>query len=251
MYLVLFFIFGLVLGSFYTNLGIRLCKKESIIKPRSHCDNCNHKLKIYELIPVFSYLFLKGKCSYCKERINIVYPVLELFTAILFALAFYVFGFDINLMIALILSSLFIIVIATDLNYYIIPDSILIVTGILIFIYNILEKGLKDATIYLVYGIIMFVFMYALMLIGNAVFKKESLGGGDVKLVGVLGMIFVPMLSFISLSLGAFIALPSALYFSLKKKDNIIPFGPFIIAAFLIIFYSKVEANTIINLLTF
>ena len=251
MYLVLFFIIGLIFGSFYVNLGIRIGKKESIITPRSHCDNCNHKLKFYELIPVFSYIFLKGKCSVCKKRINVIYPVLELFTGVLFALGFYVFGFDIKIMLALILSSLFIIVIATDLNYYIIPDSVLVITGILICIYNILDKGFIKACEYLVYGLIMFIFMYAVMLLGNLIFKKESLGGGDVKLLGVLGIGFTPMLSFISLSLGAFLALIPALYFSIKTKDNIIPFGPFLIAAFLIVFYTKIEASTVLNFFTF
>ena len=251
MYLALFFVLGLIFGSFYTNLGIRLCKKESIIGPASHCDNCNHKLKFYELIPVFSYVFLKGKCSNCKKSIDIIYPVLELFTALLFMLAFYVFGFDLKLMIALILSSLFVITVATDLNYYIIPDSVLVVTGILIFIYNILDKGFKDASIYIIHGAIMFIFMYALMLVGNALFKKESLGGGDIKLVGVLSMIFPVMLSFVSLTLAAFIALAPAIYLSVKKKDNIVPFGPFIIIAFLIIFYSGVTAREVLNLFTF
>lgn len=251
MYYILFFILGLIFGSFYTNTGIRLCKKESIIYPPSHCDNCNHKLKFYELIPVISYIFLKGKCIKCKKRINIIYPVLELLTGALFLLSFYVFGFDIKIMLALILSSVFIIIIATDLNYYIIPDSILVITGIQICIYNIIDKGLKQASIYLIYGLIMFIFMYCLMLVGNYIFKKESIGGGDIKLLGVLGMAFTPMLSFISLTLGAFLALVPALYFSIKTKDNIIPFGPFIIAAFLIVFYTKVDANTIINLFTF
>lgn len=251
MHIVLFFLIGLIFGSFYVNLGIRIGKKENIIFPRSHCDNCNHKLKFFELIPVFSYIFLKGKCKVCKKKINIIYPVLELSTGILFALSFYVYGFDLKIVLALILSSLFIIVIATDLNYYIISDGVLIVTGILICIYNVLDKGFIKAAEYLVYGLIMFIFMYSIMLLGNLIFKKESLGGGDVKLLGVLGIGFTPIISFISLSLGAFLALLPALYFSIKTKDNVIPFGPFIVAAFLIAFYTKVEPSTIINFFTF
>lgn len=251
MFLILFFIIGLIFGSFYVNLGIRIGKKESIIAPRSHCDNCNHKLSFYELIPVFSYIFLLGKCKNCHKKIDVTYPVLELFCASLFTLSFYKFGLTTELFLALILSSLFIIVIATDLNYYIIPDSILIITTILIFIYNIISKGFKDASIYLVYGLIMFIFMYSIMLVGNKIFKKESLGGGDVKLLGTLGTAFTPMLSFISLSLGAFLALLPALYLSIKTNDNIIPFGPFIIGAFLIIFFTGVDAKTVLNFFTF
>ena len=72
-YLILFFILGLVLGSFYNVVGLRLCKGESLIYPPSHCTKCNHKLKFYELVPVFSYIFLKGRCKNCKEKINIMY----------------------------------------------------------------------------------------------------------------------------------------------------------------------------------
>lgn len=250
MYILVFFV-GLILGSFYVNLGIRLCKKESIIFPGSHCDNCRSKLKFYELVPVFSYIFLKGKCKNCKKKIDITYPVLELFTAVLFTISFHIFGFTNELLLALIISSLFIIIMSTDLNYYIIPDSVLIITLVAIFIYNILDKGFNQASIYLVYGVIIFVFMYTLMLLGNAIFKKESLGGGDVKLVGILGTCFPPMLSFLSLSLAAFLALPLALYLKIKKKDNILPFGPFIVIAFLIILMSGLDAHTIINYLTF
>lgn len=251
MYLVLFFITGLIFGSFYVNLGIRLGKKESIILPRSHCDNCNHTLKFYELIPVFSYIFLKGKCKNCKKKIDVIYPICELFSGVLFLLSFYSFGFSGELFVALILSSLFIIIIATDLNYYIIPDSVLIIALVLIFIANLFTMGFKDASIHLVYGLIMFIFMYALMLVGNVIFKKESLGGGDIKLTFVLGTCFKPMLSFISLSLGAFLALIPALYFSIRTKDNVIPFGPFLIGAFLIIYFTGVDAKTIINFFTF
>lgn len=86
-YLILFFITGLLFGSFYNVVGLRLPKKESIIYPSSHCPKCNHKLSWYELIPVLSYIFLKGKCKNCKEKISIMYPVVELISGILFALS--------------------------------------------------------------------------------------------------------------------------------------------------------------------
>ena len=84
---------GLVLGSFYNVLGYRLPKKESIVFPSSHCPNCNHQLKFWDLIPVLSYIFLQGKCHYCKKKISIIYPIIELATAILFVTSYYIFGF--------------------------------------------------------------------------------------------------------------------------------------------------------------
>lgn len=248
-YLIFFFILGLIFGSFYNVVGLRLASGESLVKPRSHCPKCKHVLKFYELVPVFSYIFLRGKCKKCKKRISIMYPLIELFTAILFALSYYVYGFSYELILSIILCSLFMIVVVTDLNYYIIPDSIIIVFGVLIFIYNIITKGFLDACSYVVFGLIMFLFMFALMKIGNALFKEESLGGGDIKLMGILGMTFKPLLSVASLTLAAFIALPCSLYLMISKKDKIIPFGPFIIAGFIIIMFTGIDARDIVEFL--
>ena len=119
------------------------------------------------------------------------------------------------------------------------------------FIYNIISKGFLDACTYVVYGLIMFIFMYLLMKLGNFLFKEESLGGGDIKLMGVLGQLFNPFMSFISLALASLIAIPSSLFFNIKKKDNIIPFGPFITGGFLIMLFSKLDLQTILDFLTF
>ena len=108
---------------------------------------------------VFSYIFLKGKCRKCKQKISIMYPVIELITAILFALSYYVYGLSIDLFLSLLLCSVFVIIVVTDLNYYIIPDSIIIITGVLIFIYNIITKGILDACTYVVFGLIIFIFI--------------------------------------------------------------------------------------------
>ena len=248
-YIIITFVVGLVLGSFYNVVGLRICKGESIIFPSSHCPKCNHKLKPYELVPVLSYIFLKGKCKKCKDKISIMYPITELITGILFALSFYVFGFSSETILLMMISSLFVIIIVTDINYYIIPDSVLIVFGILILVYNLLTKGVKGSLIYLGYGLLMFMFMFILMKLGNAIFKEESLGGGDIKLMAVLGMTLKPIMSFFALSTGALLALPISLYIYKSKKDKIIPFGPFILCGFLIIMFAQVDTETIFSLL--
>ncbi len=247
---IAFLLIGLIFGSFYNVVGLRVSKKENLLFPGSHCPKCNHKLKPYELIPVFSYIFLKGKCKKCKEKISIMYPFIELCTGILFAISFYKYGFSTELILALLLSSLLVIVIVTDLNFYIIPDSIVVAFGILIFIYNIIARGILNACTYVVYGLIMFGLMYALMKFGNALFKKESLGGGDIKLMGILGMINKPIVSVVSLSIAAFIALPCSIFFLKKNNDKVIPFGPFIIIAFILIMFLGIDTKDIIKFLT-
>ena len=235
------------MGSFYSLVGFRLSNNLSIVKPRSYCEKCKKELKWYYLIPIFSYIFLKGKCKYCNSRISVFYPVSELLCGILFAVSFYSFGFSYELVIAILLSSLFIITMITDLNYYIIPDQINIVFGILIFATNVLRFGIKTGFIYLLYGLVMFGVMYLLMLLGNLIFKEESLGGGDIKLLFVLGMVFPIVLSFISIIFATLIAFPIALFIYIKNKDKAIPFGPFLVAGFLLTFLLKIDVSTIYN----
>ncbi len=248
-YLILFFILGTIFGSFYTVVGYRLCKKESIVFPRSHCPNCNHKLTPLELIPIISYIFLGCKCKQCKKKIPIFYPLVELFTGILFTVSFYSWGFTLDLLLCLLVSSMFVIIIITDLNYYIIPDEINIFFGIAILIVNIFKYGFLGACKYVLFGLSMFIFMYLLMLLGNKLFKEESLGGGDIKLLFVLGMTVPLVLSFLGVALASFIALPVSLIILYKKKDKIVPFGPFLVGAFLIIILLKLDIDKVYTFL--
>ena len=89
------------MGSFYTVIGLRLPKHENFLTDRSHCDKCQHNLSLLDMIPLLSYLFLKGRCRYCKAKINELSTYMEFFTGVLFSLSFYVFGFSYELLIAL------------------------------------------------------------------------------------------------------------------------------------------------------
>ena len=237
------------MGSFYNVVSFRLAREESLIYPSSHCDNCRAKLKASDLIPIFSYLFLKGKCRYCHKKISIFNLISEIFSGTLFAVSYYSFGFSYELLLVLALSSLFVIVMSTDLNFYIIPDEINIFFAILFFIINIFTHGFVKALEYGVYGLIMFILMYLLMLIGNFLLKEESLGGGDIKLLFALGMTLPIVMSFISLTLGALLALPASAYYYFKHKDKAIPFGPFLVAGFLIILLLKIDPSKILDFL--
>ncbi len=248
-YIVLFFILGTILGSFYNVVGFRLSLNQSIIKPSSHCPNCNKKLRLLDLVPILSYIFLKGKCRYCHKKISIFYPLVELFTGIIFAVSYYSFGFSFELLIAISLASYLAIVIVSDLNFYIIPDQVTIFFGILIFIINIFNYGIVGGLKFALYGLIMFLFMYLVMLLGNYIFKQESLGGGDIKLLFVLGMTMPILLDFIAVIVATFLAFPIATYFLIKNKDKMLPFGPFLILGFLLLFMFKIDVNDIYNFL--
>ena len=247
-YVAIFFIVGLFMGSFYNVVGYRLPNKMSLIRPNSHCPNCKKELKWYHLIPVFSYLFLRGKCAYCKTKIGIIHPLVELTTAILFAVSFYSFGFTWNLGIALIVSSLFAIIIVSDLNYLVISDEVLLIAGIMILIINFINSGVIGALKSVLWGFIMFGAMFLMMKLGNKIFKKESLGGGDIKLMFVLGMTLPLILSVFSIFIASCIALPISLVILYRSKDNVIPFGPFLVAGNLIVMFLKIDIIELIKM---
>ena len=110
LYLIIFFILGSLFGSFFTVIGLRLPKNENFTTTHSHCDSCGHELKLYEMIPILSYLLQKGKCRYCKEKIDILSTIIELFTGTLFAISYYSFGFSYELLIALGIVAMLVII---------------------------------------------------------------------------------------------------------------------------------------------
>ena len=225
---VVIFIFGITLGSFYNCAGLRLAHDESIVFPSSHCVKCNHKLNTFDLIPLFSFIFLKGKCRYCKEKISFRYPFFELLTGIIFCLCYYKFGVSYEFLISLIFTSTLIIITVSDIETFIIPDSILLIGGVLILIVQIIAYK-TFAFDKLVNGAICFGLMFGLKLIGNFLFKKESMGDGDIKLMGLIGLVLGAKQTIFSLFAAAYLGLPYALYVIISKKNNReLPFGPFL-----------------------
>ena len=250
-YIILFFIVGLFMGSFYTVVGSRLPKREDFVKKRSHCYNCGHNLSFLDMIPIISYIFLRGKCRYCHEKISPLSTYMELFSGILYALSFFVFGRSYELFIALGIVSLLIILSVSDISYYIIPDEILIFfTGYFLIVITI-KSGVMAALYALLSGIVLFGFMYIIMLLGNFIFKKESLGGGDIKLMFVIGLVLNPFLGIVVIFLASFIALPISLIILWKKRQNLIPFGPFLLIGFTLIYFMQLSMSTIIEFISF
>jgi len=235
---ILVFIIGLVFGSFFYVVGTRLSNNESLIKPGSHCTYCKHKLNIFELIPLLSFLFLGGKCRYCKKKLSLEYILYELLTGILFLVSYWKFGISYNFFVMLIISSLVVLVFITDFKYMIILDSPLVVSAILVFGLKWYYYGIYEALFVFLYGLLSFLTMLLIRQIGNVLFKKESLGGGDIKFSFVTGMILGYKFMMVSLVLATFLALPYAVATMILKKDNEVPFGPFLVSSlFLIYFY--------------
>lgn len=246
-YMIIFFIIGSCLGSFYTVLGLRLPKKEKWMTGKSHCDYCHHDLSLIEMVPIISYLLLGKKCRYCKHEINSLSTYMEFFTGVLFAIAYYAFHFSGDLYIALGIISLLTIISVSDITYYIIPDEVLIFFSGYFIIVNTLFNGVIQSLLQILSGLVLFGFMYGIMILGNKIFKKETLGGGDIKLMFVVGLVVNPFMGIVVIFLSSFLALPVSLFILWRKKENLVPFGPFIVTSFLFVFFTKIDMQQIIE----
>jgi len=235
--IICLFLFGAVLGSFYGVVGTRLPKNESIIYPGSHCEFCKHNLCWYELIPIVSYIIQKGKCRHCHTNLPISYLGIEISTGCLFVISYLRFQFSYEFLISIILSSLLIIIFVSDMKYYIILDSPLLISAILIFILKWCYFGLQNAGLALLSGLGTFITMLLIGKLGNILFQKESLGGGDIKLSFLFGMILGYPMSIVSLVLSTFLALPYAVACLLFQNDHVVPFGPFLISSLWLVFF--------------
>lgn len=235
--IIFIIIIGLVLGSFYACCGYRIPNKISLVKERSFCPKCKKEIKWYMNIPLFSYIFLKGKCHYCKKPISKVYPSIEFFTAALAVLGYLKFGFTLDYLVFFTLSSALMVSCVSDFKYYYISDRVLLLSAIIIYITKVIEYGLKGSTIYLFHALLVFILMIFIKFFGDKAFKKDSLGGGDIKIMALVGLTigFIP--SLFTIFFASLIALPLALYEMIKKKDEIVAFGPFLILGSLIILY--------------
>lgn len=250
LYLIIFFILGTLMGSFYTVVGLRLPKGENFVNSNSHCDHCKHKLKLYDMIPLISYLFQKGRCRYCQKSIDILSSYIEFFTGVLFAVAFYSFNFSYELLIALGIVSLLMIIVVSDITYLIIPDEVLVFFSSYFIIIQILNLGWQGTVEKILTGLFLFAIMYVIMIIGNKLLKKESLGGGDIKMMFVFGLVLDPFLGILSLFIGSLIALPTSLLLLYKQNEKVIPFGPFLLISLTLIYFTKITTEIVLTWLT-
>lgn len=250
-YIIVFFIFGCVFGSFFAVIGERLPKGENFTTSSSHCNTCNHKLGFFDMIPVITYLLNKGKCKYCKASIPVLLPIVELLTGLLASVSYYSFGFSYDILIAFGVIAIFMIVLVSDLNYYIIPDEVLIFFIFYFIILQYLKGGINLMSTRVVTGVFLFLLMYFIMILGEKIFKRESLGGGDVKLMFIFGLVLEPILGVLSIFIASVIALIPSLYILLKNKDHMIPFGPFLIISFAALYFSKINTLDFLRFLGF
>lgn len=230
--IVFFFLLGITLGSFFNVCIYRLPRGESISWPSSRCTRCKTPVKIYHNIPLISYLSLRGRCHACKERFSLRYPLVEGISGLFFVAVYLKFGLSTQIAAWLLLTALLIIITFIDIEFKLILNKVTIpglVLGALFSWLSIplapLEIGLGSAVgIGLLAGV---------AVLGKALFGKESMGMGDVKMAGMIGVFLGVKGIAIALFLGFIIAgIFGFVGMAVKKleRGSYMPFGPFIAA---------------------
>ncbi|HDL18148.1 MAG TPA: prepilin peptidase [Bacteroidetes bacterium] len=227
---VLFFVFGLIFGSFLNVCIYRLPRGESIVWPASHCPVCKAEIKPWDNVPVLSFIALCGKCRSCKAKIHRRYPLVEMLTGILFAGLFLKFGLTGEVITFLFLAALLVVITFIDIEYQLILNKITL-PGLLlgaILTWQLGSVHLWQIGLGLVIGGGSLVLV---ALLGKGLFGKESMGMGDVKMAAMIGVFIGAKGVAISLFLGFLIAgIFSFVGMATKKvnRSSYIPFGPFI-----------------------
>ncbi len=234
---IFFFLLGSAIGSFLNVCIYRIPRDKSIVKPPSACPGCGRPIRPFDNIPILSYIFLKGKCRNCGTKISIRYPLVELLTGIFFLLLYLKYGLTFELIVFMILLALLIVISFIDLDFQIIPDILSIGGVVLGFILSIIRPFFRDLDPIFDYweslkGIIVGGgLLFAIAWLYQFFTKREGMGGGDIKLLGMIGAFCGwkgVVFSLVSGSVfGTLIGIPIMLSKGQGGKYAI-PFGPFL-----------------------
>ena len=246
---IFMFILGAIVGSFLNVCIVRMPHEKSVVTPRSHCVHCKKQLLWYDNIPFISYVLLGGHCRFCKEKISPRYFLVELITAITFVIFYQYFGLTALLPAYLAMVCGFIVATFVDFQHRIIPDEISIggmVAGLLFSAFipelhgmdagtgSLILAHLKSLGWSLVGVLVGGGSIYAMGILGDFLFKKESMGGGDVKLMAMVGAFLGWKLAILTFFLAPFAGAVYGIVEKIRTKDSMIAFGPFLVAGAII-----------------
>tara|TARA_B100000767_G_C19755841_1_gene532909 strand:- start:1067 stop:1831 length:765 start_codon:yes stop_codon:yes gene_type:complete len=232
---IIIIVMGGLWGSFSNVCIYRLPLDKGVVSGRSYCPRCKKQISWYDNIPIFSYLFIQGKCRKCKNKISVQYLVVELLNILSFATVYFFYGISITTVLLMILALVFVIIFFIDLKHYIIPDSLtfpLMVLGFLKSFDPNLNEIFPNYINSLIGGVFGYGIIWLIIFFYKVLRNKEGMGLGDAKLLAAIGFWFgwiaIPFVIFSSSVIALFTVLPSLIN-KKKKLSSIIPFGPFII----------------------
>ncbi len=234
--MIAIFIFGTLIGSFLNVIIYRIPKDESIAFPASKCQSCQTPLKWYHNIPIFSWLFLGGKCGFCKDPISKQYPIVELLTGIIFLALYMKLGLVWYLpFTSASFASLFALVMI-DFKYMAVPDNV----NFTALLFALIQPNFLDA---MMYGAIAAGGLYLIGLFSSFIAKREAMGGADVIVAGTMGALLGFPNFFIALFLSAIFAMIPAMIW----RDKGVPFVPFLALATFIVYLYDTQAAQLLD----
>ena len=244
------FIFGICFGSFLNVLILRLPLNQSVITVRSKCPKCNHLIHWYHNIPLFSYLFLRAKCSYCGTKISFLYFFVELISGIITLGLFLKLGLSQEFIFMCLTSYLLITLSFIDLKYKAVPDYLLLIVFVLSFFatnFSLIDS-FKNAFLFSgAFVLLNFVITFYIQNIKSRILKDESLrnqealGEGDIPIIAMLGIILGVSGGLFAIFLAAFFAIIPSIYSNFVKKDIQTPFIPYLVLGFFTEYFFDLE----------
>ncbi len=232
-----FALLGLAVGSFLNLCIDRLPGGKSIVRPGSHCDSCNQSLKAVDLVPVFSYVWLKGRCHYCGARIPLRSPIVEFATAAIFAFLAWHYGLSLELAFAVIYAGIFIVIFAIDLEQELILNIVVFPAMILAFAFSFFWGGFEELWPRIGPGFVLSALLggavgFVLMLLPYLLTRGRGMGYGDVKLAAFIGLMsgfpLVLVALLVGIIAGGLVAVFLLLSRMVKSRKAAIPYGPFL-----------------------
>lgn len=220
---ILIFLLGIEIGSFLNVCIYRIPKHEDIVKTRSHCMTCGYQLKWYDMFPVFSYLFLRGRCRKCSAKLSIQYPLIEMLNGIAYLLVVFVNGVNVESLLYCLLTSALLVLSVIDFRTYEIPF------GINLFILTLgLIRVVTDYHNFLTYLIGSLTVSVVLAVLYYAS-KGRAIGGGDVKLMAVCGLLLGWKLIVLAFLLGCVLgAVIHVIRMKVSGEDHVLAMGPYL-----------------------
>ncbi|WP_313133057.1 prepilin peptidase [Anaerocolumna sp.] len=243
---VIIFLYGIIIGSFLNVCIYRIPLKEDIVTTPSHCTQCGHRLQWYELFPIFSYLFLRGRCRKCGSKISIQYPIIEGLNGVLYVWVFLIHGLTPESVIYCLCASALIVLSVIDFGTYEIPAGINIFLGIAGII-----RVLYDLKNYMDY-ILGFMCVSGFLFLVYIITRGKGIGGGDIKLMAVSGLILGWKYNILAFVIGCILGSVIHLFrMRISKEDKVLAFGPYLSAGIMIaILYGKPIMDWYIGLYT-
>jgi leader peptidase (prepilin peptidase) / N-methyltransferase len=255
---IIVFMFGSIVGSFLNVCIHRMPKGESVVWPRSHCPKCQKRIPGYDNIPFLSFILLGGKCRFCKGKISLRYPLVELLTAILMVALFNLFGLSYNFFLYMVMLWGLIIATFVDISHRIIPDEVsvggMIIGFIMVSVTGFSFGPLKFTFIPMLRSLLGIIVGGGIIYLTGVIFdlvyfkllkrpaingETESMGGGDVKLLAMIGAFMGWKLALLTFFLAPFLGIIIGIINLVTKKDHTIPYGPFLsIAALVTLFWA-------------